>query len=295
MVYSTERYDNSEALFLARELDKIKSKVYERRYPELKGRLHVPMTPEPAGPGAETFTVQFYDAVGQARIGLNFPRTDVRVQEKSYPIRSISASYGYTFQEIRAAQMANRPLATMKAFTARRAVAEEENRLIYSGSAAEGLIGLFNNPNVPIVTLPYDLDSGSTTDQIIQTFNTLISTPFNTSETMVDTVLMPKDRWSYLRTQKLTNTSDTLMSFLEKVYPEITFDWCSQCTGAGTNSGDILFAYKRSEEFLYVEVASDFEQLPPDVTSTETQVNCHERFGGVANMYPLQCVMGDLP
>ena len=294
MSFDEVRLDDA-TLYLARELEQIKSKVYDQPLPELKGRKHIPMTEEPAGPGAETYTYRVLTAVGQAALGLGFPRVDSHIKEITQRIEPLTSSYGYTFQEVRAAMMAKRPLSVTRAMAAKRAIAEREDNLIYFGNNEAGIMGIFNNPNVPIVVLPHAINASSTPDQIIETFTQLISNSFIVGQRMPDTILMSQQAWIHVTTRRLTDVGTNLYKYMQSVFPGISFDWCVPCRTAGYGESEVLFAYRRSTEFIQLEVAHDFEQLPPDVFSTETIVNCHERFGGVSNVYPLYTAIGELP
>lgn len=298
---SAYRADADASFFLGRQLEKIKAKVYEKRYPNLKGRIHFPPGSEPSGPGAESFTHEVYDSVGVAKIvesyAHDFPRVDVKTSEFTSPIKSLGDSYGYSFQDVRNAMFAGRDLNSRKAMAARKAIAEEEDRLIYYGDAAAGLLGVLNNPNIPIVALPYAIAGTSTADQIIETVNTLIDTPITLTNGVEqpNTVLMTIEAFRYLTTTRIPDTNISILKFIQSSQPGVEFDWSIRLKGQGTGGTDLMVAYNRNEEYVYTEIASDFEQLPPDTDGKTTTINCHERFGGVTIPYPLSFAKGELP
>lgn len=298
---SAYRADADAAFFLARQLEKVKAKSYEQRFENLKGRVHFPPGSEPSGPGAETFTYEYYSSVGLAKVvssyASDFPIVDVKTEEFPAMIKSLGAAYSYSFQEIRNAMFAGKDLISRKAIAARRSIAEKEDALIYFGSAADGLLGVLNNPNIPIVSLPYAVAAGSTADQIIETFNTLINTPIQLTNGVesVDTVLMTVEAFTYIRSVRIPDTNITIFKMLQDAHPGVDFDWCTRLKGQGTGGVDLTFAYKRDEEHVYTEIASDFEQLPPDDNGRVTTINCHERFGGVVIPYPLAFAKGEMP
>ena len=117
--------DANETIFFARELEYVKAKTFEVKYIRLKATQLIPVSTE-AGSGAETITYQVQDAVGVAKIIANYaddlPRVDVIGKEVSTPIRGIGDSFGYSIQDIRAAQFAGKPLVQRKANAARKAI-----------------------------------------------------------------------------------------------------------------------------------------------------------------------------
>src|SRR5690606_31617625 len=80
--------------------------------------------------------------------------------EFSARVRSIGASYGYSVQEIRAAQFAGRSLEQRKASAVRRAVDQKINKLAWLGDAAYGINGFLTHPNVTRAAV--DLNGGAT-------------------------------------------------------------------------------------------------------------------------------------
>lgn len=98
-----------------------------------------------AGAGAEYITYRQYDSVGVAKIIANYaddlPRADVTGKEFTSPIRGIGIGYGYSVQEIRAAEMTGKALDARKASAAMKAHEQLINRLIFNGDAEYGLPG----------------------------------------------------------------------------------------------------------------------------------------------------------
>ena len=97
-------------LFLERQLEYIRPQVFEVEYADIKYPTILPVTSE-AGPGSQTFTYRIMDSTGDFKLladaADDLPRADVSQTEKSINIRSFGGSFGYTVQELRAAQMAN--------------------------------------------------------------------------------------------------------------------------------------------------------------------------------------------
>jgi len=281
------RRDANEALFLARQLEFITGKVYERKYADLKCRIHFPVSFE-GGPGAESITYRFLDRVGVAQIGYNFPRVQVRATEHTVKIKPLTASYEFTFQEARYAMQAGVPMDTQLAMAAKRAIAERENSIAYLGDAESGLVGAFSHPNVGVQVAANPISSASTPDQIIAVVNSAINGIKSLSRGIEqpNTVLVTVAALTHMATTpRSANTDTTILGFLENAHPQIEFDWCNECSGAGTNGRDVMFVYVRNEDNLVLRIPQDFEQLTPFWNGSSTLVNCHERIGGVQMFY----------
>lgn len=298
-----ERMDANEAAFLSRQLDVVMARTYERRYNNLKARIHFPVNRE-GGPGAETLTAEFYDAVGQAAIvssySADWPQVDIKAGEFQVKVKSLGDSYSFSFQDVRSAMLANRDLEARKANAARRAIAEKENRLAYLGSPEFGLPGAFNNPNVPIKMAAYKIDATSTPDQILQVLNDAINTPTLTTfgTEIANTVLVSVELYTYISSTRVSTLNDkTILAHLEEIHQDkdLEIDWCVECKGAAPNGADIMFVYTRDEEHIELRIPSDFEQLPPFSDGKVTTVNCHERFAGVFIPYPLSALVVQFP
>jgi len=60
-----DRLDAADSIFFAQELEKVKARVWERKYPELTGLTLVPLSTE-VDAGAETIVWRELDSVGVA-------------------------------------------------------------------------------------------------------------------------------------------------------------------------------------------------------------------------------------
>lgn len=303
------KLDADETVFFERELEQIKTKTYDVKYPELKIRKLVPVNSD-VDPGADSITYYQYDSVGMAKIvesyAKDFPRVDVKKAKFNSPVESLGDSYGYSIQDIRKAKMAGIPLEQRRANAARKAVMQSEDQIGSFGDTATGLPGLFNNPNTPEYTIPADGAGGGgsskkfvdkTPDQIIRDLNGFVNSPLDLTNGVesVDTILFPISIFTYLRTTARSINSDTtIMEFFLKNNSFIkNVDHYYKLKGAGATGTDKMFAYMRNPDTLSLEIPQDFEQFPPQEEGMEFVIYCHERFGGVIIYYPLATVFAD--
>ena len=115
------RLDDGGAFF-ERELESIEAKLYEFKQRELMYRELIPVSNRD-NPGAESLTYRMFDKVGMAKVIANYaddlPRADIFGKEFTHAVKGIGMSFGYSTQELRAAQMAGRPLDSAKAASLR--------------------------------------------------------------------------------------------------------------------------------------------------------------------------------
>lgn len=293
--------DESESIFFARELEHIKSKTYDIKYPELKARsLFMPDFSSNAG--AETITYEQFSNVGMAKIISNYaddlPRADVKGKEFTSRVRTIASSYGYNFDEIQAAKMAGRPLKERKASSARRADMVLENSIAFFGDTEHDLQGFLSNANVNTVVLLADGAGSSKTFasktpvQIVRDLAALPTAVHSNTNGVedADTLMMPLEQYNLIFSTHFSAASDkTIGEWFLGSNPHIKeIVWVNEMkNAAGGGSLDLMVAYKRSSEKLSMEIPSDYKQLPVQMKGLEFVVPTHMRTGGVLIYYPL--------
>ncbi len=297
LVESAGRLDADQSRFFARQLELIEGQLYMVKYPDLKGRMHFPIDLT-GGPSIKTITWRMFDRIGVAKFGLDFPRVDLFGKEESINVLPITSSYSYTFQEIRDAAHVNMPLDSNLAMIARRAIAETEDIAIYYGSEENGIVGAFTHPNIPIILSAFPIDYSSTPDQIIRVYNSAINQlpAFSKGQIRANSLLHSDLAQSHIATRKTSPESDTtVMEFLRKAHPGVSFDDSLRCRNASPTGREIIYPYQKSAEYMTVRIPHSFETFPPQRTLQEdTVVNCHERFAGCQFRYMNSLIM-ELP
>lgn len=306
------RLDDHETIFFGRELEHVMARVFEAEYPELKATRLIPVSTE-AGPGAEVVTYRMFDKVGMAKVvasyATDFPRVDIFGKEFNAGVKSIGDSYGWGIQEIRAARMANRPLESMKALSARHAFDVLVDELAWNGSQNNNIQGFLTHPNIPSSLVddgagndtrwcPVAGVTTKTPDEIIEDVNRLLNEIKSTTRGVhqADTVLIPTDEYAHIASTPRSATSDTtILEFLRKVHPGVTFeelerlaDVSPEIVGGG-DSTNVMIAYARRPEILQLHIPQPFEQFDPQQNGMEYVVYCHGRCAGTIIYKPLAC------
>jgi hypothetical protein len=189
-------------LFLERQLEFIRPQVFETAYADIKYPTILPVTSE-AGNAAQTYTYRIMDATGEFKLiadaADDLPRSDISQVEKSIVIRSFGGSFGYTVQELRAAQMANVALEQRRASAVRRAYEEKVEQVAMFGEASANLAGFFNNATVDVIAADkWFTDSGTTSQDMLDLLNYGADAMVNATQMkeQPDTLLLPYDDYA---------------------------------------------------------------------------------------------------
>lgn len=306
------------SMFFARELERVKDQTYDVVRAPLRAFDLIPVD-STAGPGAESIVYQQFDMTGIAKVIADYaddlPRSDVKGKEFVARIKSIGNSYGYSLQEIRAAQMAGRPLEARKNAAAVRAQREAWNRIAFYGDAEHGLQGWLTNPNIPADAVAADGIDGEasstnwdhkTPDQILRDMNDLVNgiVERTNGAEQPDTLLLPIAKYTKIVSTRASDASDTTIAeyFLANNPFINAIEWSNEITAAerakhlGASdpfTGEIMIAYRRSPDAMTLEMPQMFEQLPVQERGLEFVVPCHSRIGGVLVFYPCSQAIGE--
>jgi hypothetical protein len=282
-------------LFLERQLEFIRPQVFEVQYADIKYPTILPVTSE-AGPGAQTFTYRIMDATGEFKVisdaADDLPRADISQTEKSINIRSIGGSFGYTVQELRAAQMANIALEQRRASAVRRAYEEKVEDIAMFGEASVGLAGFFNNSTVDLVVADkWFTDSGTTAQEMLELLNYGVTAIVNGSKMKEepDTILMPYEDYNKVSTTRNSDSSDvTVLEYFLRTNPYIRNVEPINQLDADNSVLDKnrMVVYKRDPQKVQLHLPQPLELFPPQQRGLEFIVPAHARVGGVALYYP---------
>jgi hypothetical protein len=285
-------------LFLERQLEYIRPQVFEVEYADIKYPTLLPVTSE-AGPGAQTFTYRIMDATGEFKLiadaADDLPRADISQIEKSISIRSFGGSFGYTVQELRAAQMANIALEQRRAAAVRRAYEEKVENVAMFGESSVGLAGFFNNATVDVVAantwFTGTTATGTTAQDMLDLLNYGVTAIINGSQMkeQPDTILMAWEDYNVISTRRNSDSSDvTVLEYFLRTNPFIrNVEPINQLDATnGKLSKNRMVFYKRDPQKVQLHIPQPLELFPPQQRGLEFIVPAHARVGGVALYYP---------
>jgi hypothetical protein len=282
-------------LFLDRQLEYIRPQVFEVEYADIKYPTILPVTAE-AGPGSQTFTYRIMDATGDFKLisdaADDLPRADVSQTEKSINIRSFGGSFGYTVQELRAAQMANLSLEQRRATAVRRAYEEKVESVAMFGEGSVSLAGFFNNATVDVIAANKWFSTvGITAQEMLEILNEGVSAIISGSnmKEQPDTILMPYEDYNTVSTTRNSDSSDvTVLEYFLRTNPFIrNVEPINQLAAANSSlAKNRLVVYKRDPQKVQLHIPQPLELFPPQQRGLEFIVPAHARVGGVALYYP---------
>jgi hypothetical protein len=280
-------------LFLERQLEYIRPQVFEVTYADIKYPTLLPVTSE-AGPGAQTYTYRIMDSTGEFKLiadaADDLPRADISQVEKSINIRSFGGSFGYTVQELRAAQMANIALEQRRAAAVRRAYEEKVEKVAMFGESTVGLAGFFNNATVDVVAANKWFDT-ATAQEMLELLNYGVSAIINASnmKEQPDTILLAYEDYNKISTTRNSDSSDvTVLEYFLRTNPYIRNVEPINQLDAGNSelNTNRMVVYKRDPEKVQLHIPQPLELFPPQQRGLEFIVPAHARVGGVALYYP---------
>lgn len=299
--------DSGETAFFTRQLESIKSQTYDVIKKPLRAMELIPVD-STAGAGAESIVYYQYDITGMAKIISNYaddlPRADTHGKEFVGKIKSVGNSYGYSLQDIRAAQFAGTSLEQRKSNAAARSQQEKWNKIAFYGDDTHSLPGLLTNDNIPSTSAPADGTGSATTfasktsAQIVRDLNSLVNgvVELTGGAEKPNTLVLPIAQYTYIASTVYGTASDTtILEMFIKNSPFITdVEWADELSatnlaanGVTDFTGDIALVYDRNPDKLTLEMPQPFEQLPVQERGLEYIVPCHSRIAGVIIYYPL--------
>ena len=302
------RFDSAEdaSIFFARELDYIKSKSYDKIYPEFTALNNFPITHE-VPEGAETMTYYSYEKTGMAAIISNYatdlPRADVKGSPTTAYVKSIGYSYGYSIQEMRASRMAGKSLDTRKAEAARYAIDRKTNEIAFAGDKEHKLMGMLSSDNnIPLYTLATVETKTSWKDksaaEILADINGMFAYQSRITQDVerADTLALPPAVFIDISTRQIPNTGYTVKRFLLENAPYlkniITAPELSAENKATNPYGvDVAMLYTNSADKFSLEIPMAFYQYPLQNRNLEVIVPCEERVAGIVLYYPLSALL----
>lgn len=288
------RMDDSESIFLARELDALRARVFEAEFPGLNALQIFPVQSE-AAVWQKTFTYGLMSEFGIAKIVSDYaddiPMVGVMGQWETCTIYRIADAYQFSLDEIRAAQALNKNLNGRLALAARRGCDAKINDLAFNGDSAYNIVGIFNHPNITQVgaTSSWTAAGGAAVafaDLVaaIGAINTATRGLHNGNR-----IVIPPSMVTVL-TAQLPNTSISYKSFLMQEYPNMAIYTAQELeSGPGGKPAALVFEY--DADSLAVELSQPFEQMPAVWNNFHAKVACSARTAGLIVYKPLTAVI----
>ncbi len=296
------RQDANATAMLARDLVFVSAEVERKVYEEARALQFVrPDTSYPRG--AEGYERRMRDFKGKAKVSHTLagdhPRADVAVEAEILPFRNVTASYGYTVDELEKAAFARVPLAEWKREACIEVIARGIDRIGRVGTAGDpegdaGLRGLFNNPDVPLITLTTGAWLTATVAQILADLNqieaAIISQAKDTQGDGGYKLVLPTAYEGRLRTLQVDATATMTVAryFVENSRLIKSIErWgaldsaVSPSVRAADPPQALVLPMDQKRAGIHWPMPISYEEQPPEVRNFEWLVNARARLGGV--------------
>jgi len=294
--------------FFARQLEYVSRTIRSELFAPKKFRSLIPFNVDQPGNAAESYTYYQEKRAGVAKPGTSYsnqaPRVEVGTDGPfTSPIKPLTAAYGYTLQEIRAAQMANMNLPVRKGLVVREVIEFGLNDVAIFGDSALKIPGFLTSlAGVPIAEVAADGGDKTFAAKIAAGKKLAVLADLNAWANAVveqsagriipTTILLPLAQFNLISSTPMSsdNSKSILRTFLENSPYVREVDWLPELKTAGTyigQAGDVAICYERAPSTVSQIVPVDYEELPPEARGFETVINSHARTGGTNWERPL--------
>lgn len=297
--------------FALKQTSHIETEVYKTKYPSLDYASIIPVDYS-ANEWVKSVTYYSTDAAGAAQWingnGKDIPVVGGKRDKHETEVETAGIGYDFGFEEVNQARLLGINLEADDAQAARRSYEQFVYDVALEGSDAQGFEGIMNYTGVPQASVAADGTGSATTwasktpDQIIRDVNALLIGIHEATKTveLADTLLLPVASWQYISSTRLTDTSMTILEFIQKanVYTAqtgqpLTIRAQRGLATAGAGSTKRMVAYRRSPEVLKLHIPMPHRFLPMQVEGLQFIVPGIFRLGGLDIRLPKAVSYGD--
>lgn len=294
------RIDANESAILSRQLELVKSQLFNVQYAKTKARQFIPESPDKDA-AATSIVYRAWDYAGRAKIVGDYsddiPTVDGALTEFPSPIRTLAVGYRWSIFDVARAAKAGFQLSTMKAMAARDAIEREIDTIAALGDSAYGLPGFLTNASIPLVTPITGTWAGATSAQILADMHKLSNAVTTQTKEVIDadTLLLPTAAFQIVATKQLGTDNDAtvLTTFLKQSPYVKNVDQWDKLNTAGVGAVQRAVAYKRDPSVLQLEIPVSLTELAPQVQNFVYKVPMYARVGGTVVHSPLGAAFMD--
>ncbi len=292
-----------DALIRPQDLNAIDKRVYEPHASELKARSIFSLkTDIPAG--AKTYSYDVLTRSGAAKIlapgATDVPLVDADLTEETVKIYSIAAAFNISIFEVREAEMAGRPIDVTKADTVRKAIAEKENQVAFSGDKKHGIKGLTDSVGIQVYATPQN-NGGTSTKWADKTGEEIIDDIIEAKSKVdmlngheADTLLLTPEAKKQLQ-KKVYNefTKQTALQYLQSENMFKRIETINDLKGKGLANTDCFVVLDSSPDVVELGIPLDITRHPQEYAFPNTKVPFEERTTGLIIRYPMAICRAD--
>lgn len=291
-----------DALIRPQDLNAIDKRVYEPHASELKARsVFNVKTDIPAG--AKTYSYDVMTRSGAAKIlapgATDVPLVDADLTEETVKIYSIAAAFNISVQEVREAQMAGRPIEVTKADTVRKAIAEKENQIAFSGDKAHGIKGLTDSVGIQVYATPNN-EAGTSTKWKEKKGKEIVA-DIRKAKNMInklngheaDTLLLTPDSFEELEKTFNEFTQQSVLEYIKSQNWFKRIETVNDLAKKGLADTDCFIVLDSSPSVVELGIPMDVTRHQQEYAFPNTKVPFEERTTGLIVRYPMAICRAD--
>jgi len=291
-----------DALIRPQDLNAIDKRVYEPHASELKARsIFTVKTDIPAG--AKTYSYDVLTRSGAAKIlapsATDVPLVDADLEEETVKIYSIAAAFNISVQEVREAEMAGRPIDVTKADTVRKAIAEKENQVAFSGDKTHGIKGLTDSVGIQVYATPQN-EAGISTKWKDKTGKEIVA-DIRKAKNMVnklngheaDTLLLTPDSNEELEKTFNEYTQQSVIEYIKSQNWFKRIETINDLAKKGLAGTECFVVLDSSPDVVELGIPLDITRHPQEYAFPNTKVPFEERTTGLIIRYPMAICRAD--
>lgn len=286
----TERLDDAGSIFLARELDALRAKIYDQEVVQYNALNIFPVQSEAAS-WQETLTIRVIGSFGMARIISDYsddiPMVGIWGASATVTLYTIADAYQFSMAEIEKAIATGKALSERLAVAARRGIDAKINDMVWNGDADYGIVGVLDHPNISgIAASAVWAPTAAGAAAMLTDINKAITAVMSSTKGLhqINTLVFPIGVQQTLTTQ-MPNTQISYKTYLMQENPGLVIAYAQELDAA-----KVALAFEKSTDVAAIEMSQAFRQHPAQWNNLHAKVVCDARTGGLIVYQPL-CIV----
>ena len=248
---------------------------------------------------ATSFAYYYVTEAGKAHLSNNDGKiawVDSYLGMKQVDLHDGNVGYKYSIKELQRISKLGGRLDSLKVETAVSASLELAQEIAYFGDESRGIVGFYNNPDVPSVAPIGGTDwTGKTAIQIVADINHLFGTAFKTTKqkefkqnNKTNRLLLPTDKWTQVATTKISeNSNTTILEFIAQKCPFISD--AKNIISSVELADNTMRIYQKDKRKVAFYWGHTINFKAPQSVDLMIQVPADFSIGGTVNRKPLSC------
>lgn len=208
--------------------------------------------------------------------------------EQRFPVRTIKTGFSWDMFDEQAASFANFQLVRESARTAREAIDDFLNGVIWNGSEEDGVYGILTYPWLPkkVSTLAFTGVPADSRTHLAELNAWTNYAPFASKGRMSPTHVRMTPRFKAYLSETIMGTSSqiaggSLLQAYLNAHPEITIETSWELENAGGDGVDGVFFYRKERNSICVVIPQDVTNMPIERKGFTSSQTMYMRYGGV--------------